>query len=87
MCGNSTISSNLMNFRKGIMHDSPQELIKSNDEISHENFLKTGDNQIFECLNLADHMTNFVDHDASLDFLQFSNLHNLGLLSSEAQQH
>jgi|LauGreDrversion4_2_1035121.scaffolds.fasta_scaffold32334_2 hypothetical protein len=66
----STISSNLlMNFRRGLPQ-SPHDGIKSNDDnISHDNFLKTGDNNIMECINLAGHVTNFVDNEASLDFL------------------
>ena len=48
---------------------------KTNDEndISQDNFLKTGDNNI-DCINLAGHVTNFVDNEASLDFLSQSNL-------------
>ena len=41
--------------------------------ISHDNFLKTGDNNIGEYTNLAGHVTNFVDNEISLDFLQSSN--------------
>ena len=39
---------------------------------SQDNFLKTGDNNIIECINLAGHVTNFVDNEASIDFLQSS---------------
>lgn len=42
------------------------------DMISQENFLKTGDNNQGEYLNLACHVTNFVDNEASLDFLSTS---------------
>lgn len=39
--------------------------------ISHDNnFLKTG---AMDCANLAGHVTNFVDNEASLDFLSQSN--------------
>jgi hypothetical protein len=41
--------------------------MKSNDD----NFLKTGDNNL-DCINLAGHVTNFVDNEASLDFLSQS---------------
>ena len=72
----STISSNLlMNFRRGLPQ-SPHDGLKSNDDnISHENFLKTGDNNIMDCLNLAGNITNFVDNEASLDFLSNSQIH------------
>lgn len=42
--------------------------MKSNDD----NFLKTGDNNL-DCINLAGHVTNFLDNEASLDFLSQSN--------------
>ena len=72
----STISSNLlMNFRRGLPQ-SPHDGIKSNDDnISQDNFLKTGDNNLMDCLNLAGHVTNFVDNEASLDFLSNSQVH------------
>ena len=72
----STISSNLlMNFRRGLPM-SPNGGIKSNDDnISHDNFLKTGDNNIMECINLGGNVTNFVENEASLDFLQQSHPH------------
>lgn len=67
----STISSNmLMNFRRGIPQ-SPHDGIRPNEaNISHDNFLKTGDNNLMDCINLAGHVTNFVDNEISLDFLQ-----------------
>ena len=72
----STISSNLlMNFRRGLPM-SPHYGVKSNDDnISHDNFLKTGDNNIMECINLGGNVTNFVENEASLDFLQQSQPH------------
>ena len=55
---------------------SPHGGIKSNDDnISHDNFLKTGDNNIMECINLGGNVTNFVENEASLDFLQQSHPH------------
>ena len=39
---------------------------KSNGD---DNFLKTGFNNITECINLAGHVTNFVDNEGSLDFI------------------
>ena len=52
---------------------SPHDGIKSNDDnISHDNFLKTGENNIMECINLGGNVTNFVENEASLDFLQQS---------------
>ena len=69
---NSSISSKLMHFNK----ISPNRLNnRSNDEnSSHDNFLKTGDNGAIEFINLAGHVTNFVDNEASLDFLSSSNV-------------
>jgi hypothetical protein len=70
----STISSNMMlNFRRGLPL-SPHEGLKSNDDnisSSHEHFLKTGDGNLnlLDCVNLAGHVTNFVDNEGSLDFL------------------
>ena len=53
---------------------SPDDGLKYNDN-SHDNFLKTGDNHMLECINLAEgNITNFVDHEASLDFLTSSNV-------------
>jgi hypothetical protein len=84
----STISSNIMmNFRRGLPL-SPHGGIRSNDDnISHDNFLKTGDNNIMECINMAGHVTNFVDNEGSLDFLQTSTgIGNCNCLPPEALQ-
>lgn len=51
---------------EGGMNHHPNHV---NDET---NFLKTGDNQNGEYANLAGHVTNFVDNEASLDFLSTS---------------
>ena len=51
-------------------------------DISNDNFLRTGDNYCLEYANLAGHATNFVDNEASLDFLSHSNakLHPNGVV-------
>jgi hypothetical protein len=71
---NSSISSKLLHFNK----ISPNQADKNNnEENSSANFLRTGDNCCgggLEYLNLAGHVTNFVDNEASLDFLSHSNI-------------
>lgn len=69
----SSISSNLRNFERGLNNLSPnKDANNSNGETSNDNFLKTGDNNLIEYANLAGHLTNFVDNEASLDFLSSS---------------
>jgi hypothetical protein len=70
-------SVTLNNFKRGLPPQSPHLGLQSNDVAeetsSHDNFLKTGDNNL-DCINVAGHVTNFVDNEASLDFLSQSNL-------------
>ena len=71
-------SVTLNNFKRGLPPQSPHLALESNingeeEENSHDNFLKTGDNNL-DCINMAGHVTNFVDNEASLDFLSQSNL-------------
>lgn len=75
MNAEDTSSVTLNNFKRGLPPQSPH--LATNDipeeSSSHDNFLKTGDNNL-DCINVAGHVTNFVDNEASLDFLSQSNL-------------
>lgn len=59
---NSSISSKLLHFNR-------QNIGSSDANSFQDNFLKTGDNGAMEFTNMAGHITNFVDNEASLDFL------------------